>query len=186
MDIIKAIRSQYKVIKKGDFFLINFERSIDKALLAIIDSRGNRNANKLADIKLLVKSVTESPSIVGGIVIVDSIGSLMNRIQSKVIYVRSADALNVIELAVKSLNWRGAKQMGVPSLRKVFGSFVLRDEIKVFMHYEESSQHYVKPRQKNYSDKSLGEAADVIRFSKADDIIREQRDFEGHQKWNLD
>jgi hypothetical protein len=186
MDILNTIRSKHKLIKKGDFFLIKLNTPKEKSHLAIIDKSLSQNLNKIIAIKSLTKSIIKNSSVVGGIVIVNNIGSLMNRIQSELIYIRDVDAIYVINSAMEYLNKKKFKRMSVNDLRTSFFKFTTRKDIQQHCKYDIFEKEHRPKRRKKCNEKSLGDAYDYFATGDTRSLDREEKDFEGHHKWNLE
>jgi hypothetical protein len=175
MDILKLIRHNHELIKRGNFYLVKLDIDIQRFYLLVIDRSKSKSLSKSKGIKSLSKRVLKNNSIVGGVVIVSSINSLMNRIQSNLVFVRKEDAEGLVDYLIYSFNNNKNKRLRVDGLRRFFWSLISTREVKKIVEYD-------------YTDKRPL-ISGVNNFFINDEIIKssnKQKDFEGHQEWNME
>jgi len=186
MDTLKHLRSLHKIRKNGELLLLRIGKEKEGFFLAIVDQRHKGDAGKLAEIKSLVKLITAHPEVIGGIVLVSSIGSLMHQIQSEAIYTTEKDFIELVALAVRRLGKQPKRRSKIDTMKSAFHVFQSSDEVTSIKDYYGSTSRRSASRTKRYSSKSLGEAADVYERINEQVMNREQKDFEGHQEWNME
>jgi hypothetical protein len=172
--------------KNGELLLLRIGKEKDGFSLAIVDQRHNGDAGKLAEIKSLVKLITAQPEVIGGIVLVRRIGSLMHQIQSEAIYTTEDGVIKLVDLAVRRLGTKLKRRFKIVAMKSAFHAFQSSDMVTSMKDYYGSTSLKAIPRKRHYSSKSLGESPEVYQRINEQVMNKEQKDFEGHQEWNME
>lgn len=186
MEALKKLRSLHKIRKNGELLLLRIGKEKEGLCLAIVDQRNKGDAGKLSEIKSTAKMISANPEVIGGIVLVSAVGSLMHQIQSRAIYTLEETVVELVDLAVKHLSKQQKRRSTFVAMQSTFHEFHSSDSVTSMKDYYGSTNQRPASRKRRYSSKSLGEAADVYERINEQIMNKEQKDFEGHQEWNME
>lgn len=186
MEALKKLRSLHKIRKNGELLLLRIGKEKEGLCLAIVDQRNKWDAGKLSEIKSTAKLINAHPEVIGGIVLVRAIGSLMHQIQSRAIYTLEATIVELVDLAVKRLSKQQKRRSTYVAMESAFHEFQSSDSVTSMKDYYGSTSLKSIPKKRHYSSKSLGESPEVYQRINEQVMNKEQKDFEGHQEWNME